>query len=55
MNLHLQLATVTWFSLWSAGSPSPLHTAGPQWPAVGGKNKISPPGLHMCPSITHPP
>lgn len=35
--LQLQLASVTWFSLWSAGSLSPLRSAGPQWPAVGMK------------------
>lgn len=37
MNLHLQLASVAWFSLWSAGSPSPLRSAGLQWLAVGVK------------------
>lgn len=35
LNLHLRLASVAWFSLWSAGSPFPLRPAGPQWPAVG--------------------
>lgn len=39
-NLHLQLAFVAWFSLWSAGSPSPLRSAGPRWPAVGVKQDV---------------
>ena len=51
MNLHLQLAAVTWFSLWSAGSPSPLHTAGPQWPAREGKQDSSAWAAHV--SLNH--
>lgn len=55
LNLRPQLASAAWFSLWSAGSPSPLRSAGPQWPAVGEKREISEPGPHMRPSITHTP
>lgn len=35
LNLRLRLASAARSSLWSAGSPFPLRSAGPQWPAVG--------------------
>lgn len=40
MHSHPQTASGAWFSLWSAGSPSPPRSASPRWPAVRAKQDV---------------